>query len=143
MSRNLRLVAIVDDEPDITTLFKDALNNISNISIFTFTDPIMALEHFTVNKDDYALIVSDLRMPGHDGMGLLKRVKSINRYTRTILMTAFDINDAMFKDYSKMEIINGFLQKPIPLKDLRAKVNEELHLYELGIQKSIVANNIK
>ena len=138
MSRNLRLVSIVDDEPDITTLFKDALNNISNIRIFTFTDPIIALEHFTINKHDYALIISDLRMPRLDGMELVKRVKCMNRYTRTMLMTAFDVDDVMFRNYSKKQIINRFLQKPIPLKYLRAKVNEELHLYELGIQKSII-----
>lgn len=138
MSRNLRLVLIVDDEPDITTLFKDALTNISNIRIFTFTDPLLALEHFSTNRDDYALIISDLRMPGLDGMELLKRVKSMNRYVRTILMTAFDIDDTIFKDYAKRRIINDFLQKPIPLNGLRAKVNGALHLYEMGIQESIV-----
>jgi hypothetical protein len=36
----LRLVSIVDDEPDITDLFKDALTDIANIRIFTFTDPV-------------------------------------------------------------------------------------------------------
>lgn len=138
MGRDLRLVSIVDDEPDITTLFEDALTNVSNIRIFTFTDPILALEHFTINKDDYALIISDLRMPGLDGMELVKRVKFLNRYARTILMTAFDIDDAMFKDYAKKQIINGFLQKPILLKDLREKVNEELHLYELALQKPTI-----
>jgi hypothetical protein len=53
-------------------------------------------------------------------------------------MTAFDIDDAIFKDYAKRRIINDFLQKPIPLNDLRAKVNDALHLYEMGIQESIV-----
>lgn len=137
MSR-LRLVSIVDDEPDITDLFKDALTDIANIRIFTFTDPVMALEHFTINKDDYAMVISDLRMPALNGMELIKKAKSLNPYARMILMTAFNIDDAMFKDFAKKQIINGFLQKPVRIDDLCAKANEELDLYEVGIQKSII-----
>lgn len=47
----------------------------------------------------------------------------MNRFARTILLNAFDIDDAMFKDYVKRQFIDGFLQKPIPLKDLGTKVN--------------------
>ncbi len=35
-----KLVSIVDDEEDITTLFHDALKHINGITLFTFTDPI-------------------------------------------------------------------------------------------------------
>jgi DNA-binding NtrC family response regulator len=132
------LVSIVDDEPDITDLFKDALTIIANIRIFIFTDPVMALEHFTINKGDYAMIISDLRMPALNGMELIKKAKSLNPFARMILMTAFDIDDAMFKDFAKKQIINGFLQKPVRIDDLCAKVYEELDLYEMGIQKPII-----
>jgi DNA-binding NtrC family response regulator len=135
---HLRLVSIVDDEPDITNLFKDALTIIANIRIFTFTDPVIALEHFTINKGDYAVIISDLGMPALNGMELIKNAKTLNPFTRMILMTAFDIDDAMFEDFAKKQIINGFLQKPVKIDDLCAKVNEELDLYEIGIQKPII-----
>jgi hypothetical protein len=32
-------------------------------------------------------------------------------------MTAFEINDKLFQDLTKREIINGFLQKPIKIED--------------------------
>lgn len=41
-----KFVAIIDDEPDITILFRDALMSIHGITLLTFTDPILALEHF-------------------------------------------------------------------------------------------------
>ena len=41
-----KLVAILDDEQDITTLFHDALRSINGITLFAFTDPTLALEHF-------------------------------------------------------------------------------------------------
>ena len=70
-----RLVAIVDDDLDITELFHDALKPISGIVVFKFTDPVIALEHITLNIDKYVLIISDLRMPNVNGLELLNKVK--------------------------------------------------------------------
>jgi DNA-binding NtrC family response regulator len=60
-----QLIAIVDDEPDILKLFQDFLSKIKGISIFTFMDPLMALEHVRMNKNEYVLVISDLRMPNY------------------------------------------------------------------------------
>lgn len=52
-------------------------------------------------------------------------------------MTAFAIDDNMFQEYAKKEIINGFLQKPIHLNDLR-EVNNQLHYYHMKKQESMI-----
>jgi DNA-binding NtrC family response regulator len=124
-----RLVAVVDDEMDITFLFRDALETIKGISIFTFTDPKMALEHFKMNNEYYVLIISDFRMPGLNGTELLKKMKDTNPSVRTILMTAFEVNDVNFREYIKQNIINSFLQKPIKLKDLHVEVVKQINMY--------------
>jgi DNA-binding NtrC family response regulator len=69
------LVAIVDDELDIVNLFRDALSKIKELSIFTFTDPMVALEHIRMNKSNYAVVISDLRMPDMNGMDLIFNIK--------------------------------------------------------------------
>lgn len=138
MNKSSKLVAIIDDELDITVLFRDAIRGIRGISIFTFTDPIMALEHFKINRKDYRLIVSDLRMPGINGIELLKRIKELNPLVRTVLMTAFEFNDELFQQYAEKQIINGFLQKPILLKDLVKEVDNQLHIYQLQEHKTRV-----
>jgi DNA-binding NtrC family response regulator len=138
LNKSSKLVAIIDDELDITVLFRDALRGISRISIFTFTNPIMALEHFKINRKDYRLIVSDLRMPGINGIELLKRVKELNPLVRTVLMTAFEFDDELFQQCAEKQIINGFLQKPILLKDLVKEVDNQLHIYQLQVQKTRV-----
>jgi hypothetical protein len=46
-------------------------------------------------------------------------------------MTAFKIDNKIFREYTKMKIINGFLQKPIALHDLLIEVNTQLDYYEL------------
>jgi DNA-binding NtrC family response regulator len=123
ISVNNRIVSIVDDDPDIAILFYDALKSIAGITIFTFTDPIRALEHFHVNEHAYVVIISDFKMPGLNGMEFLKKKKDSNSFVRTILMTAFEIDRKIFRKYTKMKIINGFLQKPIGLHDLIKEVD--------------------
>ena len=124
------MVSIVDDDRDITFLFEEALKSISRITIFTFTDPILALEHFQVNEYAYVLVISDYKMPGLNGMEFLKKIKDANRFVRTILMTAFQIEDKVFNENTKKKIINAFLQKPIDIHDLIKEVDTQLNNYE-------------
>jgi len=131
VSTKNRIVSIIDDDPDIVMLFHEALKSISGITIFTFTDPILALEHFQVNEYAYVLVISDFKMPGLNGMEFLKKIKELNRFVRTILMTAFTIEDKVYREYTKKNIINAFLQKPIGIHDILKEVDTQLHSYEM------------
>ena len=131
ISTNNRIVSIVDDDPDIMLLFNEVLNDIRGVTIVTFTDPILALEHFQVYEYAYVLVISDYRMPGLNGMEFLKKIKGLNRFVRTILMTAFQIEDKVFREYTKEKIINAFLQKPIGIHDILKEVNTQLRSYEV------------
>jgi DNA-binding NtrC family response regulator len=124
------LVAIVDDELDIVNLFRDALSKINELSIFTFTDPMVALEHIRMNKSNYAVVISDLRMPDMNGMDLIHKIKKEDPLVRTLLMTAFEVNDKVFEEYVKNNIIDGFLQKPLKLKDLESEVQKQIKIYK-------------
>ncbi|HET8847599.1 MAG TPA: response regulator [Nitrososphaeraceae archaeon] len=124
------LVAIVDDELDIVNLFRDALSKINELSIFTFTDPMVALEHIRMNKSNYAVVISDLRMPDMNGMDLIHKIKKEDPLVRTLLMTAFEVNDEVFEEYVKNNIIDGFLQKPLKLKDLESEVQKQIKIYK-------------
>ena len=125
------MVCIVDDDLEITILFHEALKSISRVKIFTFTDPVLALEHFQVNEYAYVLVISDFKMPGLNGMEFLKKIKELNRFVRTILMTAFQVEDKVFRQYTKEKIINAFLQKPIGIHDILKEVNTQLRSYEV------------
>lgn len=134
MSLNNRIVSIVDDDPGTTLFFHEVLKSIPGIKISTFTDPIAALEHFQVNDYAYVLIICDYKMPGLNGMELLKKIKDSNRFVRTILTTAFEIDDNiddnLFQDYTEKRVIDGYLQKPITVHQLIKEVNLQLDSYE-------------
>lgn len=121
-----KIVSIVDDELSTTNLFYTALRTISGIDVFRFTDPIEALDHLKMNKRDYAVMISDLRMPVINGVQLLQTVKDLNPLTRTILLTAYNIDDSLLREYTEKEIINCFLQKPIGIHQLRSEVCKQI-----------------
>jgi DNA-binding NtrC family response regulator len=121
-----KIVSIVDNELSTTNLFYEALRTISGIDIFRFTDPIEALDHLKMNKRDYAVMISDLRMPVINGVQLLQAVKDLNPLTRTILLTAYNIDDSLLREYTEKEIINCFLQKPIGIDQLRSEVCKQI-----------------
>ncbi|HEX2305665.1 MAG TPA: response regulator [Nitrososphaeraceae archaeon] len=134
MSTNNKIVSIVDDELDMTELFHDALcGTIDGISVVSFNDPVIAIEHFTDNKENYALIISDLRMPNLNGLELLKKVKKLNPNVRTILISAYEVeNDLVFQRYLQEGIIDSFIEKPVTINQLCQRVRDEFQVYQLA-----------
>lgn len=132
MATSKKIVSIVDDEIDITELFHYAIStSIEGVSVITFNDPIIALEHFTDNKKNYALVISDLRLPNLNGLELLKKVKQLNPSVRTILISAYEVDeDQVFQNYMKQGIINLFVKKPIGLPELCQEVANQVRGYQ-------------
>ena len=124
-------VAVVDDEIDLAALFKEALSQIPNVRVFAFSDPILALEHFQHNQKNYGCVISDYRMPGLNGIQLLSKVKEMNNEVASILISAFEVGDEVFKNSN---CIDKFLQKPIKMGDLRVHIQEYINKIEVRKQ---------
>ena len=106
------------------------------VSVVSFTDPVIALEHFSDNKDAYALVIADLRMPGLNGLELLKKVKTSNPNVRTILMSAYNFDeDILFLKYMEEGIIDSTIDKPVTMNRLYQRVRDELQTYQLTTSK--------
>ena len=108
-------IAIIDDEPDLACLFKEALSQIDGAEVFAFTDPLLALEHFQTNHQNYMVIISDYRMPSMTGIELLSKIKDVNPAVTRIMMSAFEIQDELFEE---CKCVDKFLQKPVLMTDL-------------------------
>ena len=108
-------VAVIDDEADLAYLFREALNQIDGIKVFAFTDPLLALEHFKANRQNYRVVISDYRMPTMTGMELLSKTKDVSPAVTRIMMSAFEIQDELFNE---CKCVDKFLQKPVLIVDL-------------------------
>jgi two-component system, response regulator YesN len=67
-------------------------------------------------------MLSDIRMPGISGIKLARKVKEINPKVKVILMTSFEIKDNEFSKVFPSTQVDGFVQKPIQIKDLTNKI---------------------
>ena len=127
-SNHNKIIGIVGYEIGSPQLSNGKLCSTEGMKVLRFTDPVNALEHFKINRKDYALIISDLRMPVINGMQLLKTVKDLNPSTRTVLTTDFDYDSKLIQDYTKKQIINGMLQKPIQPHELVTEVEKQIDI---------------
>jgi DNA-binding NtrC family response regulator len=121
-ARPLARLLVVDDDSDIVQVLKMGLLK-NGFLVNAFTNPEEALQSFKSNSEDYyCLVLSDLRMPSLSGIQLSKKVKAINPNVKVILMTAFEIRDNEFSKVFPSTQVDGFVQKPIGIKDLTDKI---------------------
>src|SRR5690348_12078661 len=123
---NRRRILIIDDEPDITTIFKIGLESSDRLfKVDTFTDPILALSNYRPGL--YDLIMLDVHMPQMDGFDLHKRIKDIDSKAKICFITA---SEAYYENFRSEEIAkldkDLFIQKPISLEELEKQVNKIL-----------------
>jgi DNA-binding NtrC family response regulator len=112
-------ILVVDDELDIVLIFKQALSR-QGYTVFGFTDPLLALEHFKVNSSDYGLVITDVRMPRMSGFELAANIKVIKPDAKVVFMSAFEISDLEFSMPGVK--INDFLRKPVDVRTLVRRV---------------------
>jgi len=71
------------------------------------------------------------------GLELLKKVKELNPNVRTMLLTAFDMQDnSDLQKYLNDGVVDSFVEKPITINRLCQKVRDEIQTYDLGSKMS-------
>ena len=116
-------ILIVDDEQELATLYRQYLLELG-IEAVSFTNPLLAFEHYKQCPDKYSLILTDQRMPGICGIDLANRIREINSKIKIVLMTAFDISDIEHDQAYRTANIDKLLQKPIKLSMLRKIIEQ-------------------
>jgi response regulator RpfG family c-di-GMP phosphodiesterase len=125
-----KIISIVGYEIGNPQISDSSLCSIEGVNVLRFTDTVNALEHFKMNRKDYALMISDLRMPVINGVQLLKTVKDLNPSARTVLTTDFEYDNKLIEEYTNKNIINGILQKPVEPYELVTEVNKQVDILE-------------
>ena len=117
-------ILIVDDEYDIVNLIKRSLE-VNGRRVCAFTDAFVAVNHFNSDvRDHHSIVISDIRMPGMNGYEFVKKTKEIDKKVKTILMSAFEINDREFYNLLPDIKVDAFLQKPFHIQQLNEVVEK-------------------
>jgi DNA-binding response OmpR family regulator len=115
-------VMIVDDEQDITTVFKIGLEN-NQFIVTTFNDPLEALSKFRPGL--YDLLILDVRMPAMSGFQLYRKIRDIDNKVKVCFLTAYDEARGEFKTlFPFLEEVRCYLKKPITVRDLVKRLED-------------------
>jgi len=118
-------ILIVDDERRVAFLLEETLKTLgSDLSIMSVASAEEALEQLAHRPFD--LVVTDLRMPGMDGLELMERVREAHPQTSTMLITAYGSEEVEEK-VSQLHPV-WYLTKPFPIADFMRAVQEALQL---------------
>jgi len=111
----------VDDEADITFALKIGLEA-EGFRVDVYNDPAVALSNFTLNKFDIAIL--DIRMPEMSGFDLYREMEKVDRKTKIIFLTAFDVYREEFEKMFPNVKVETFLKKPITIAKLVSRLKE-------------------
>ncbi|GIQ69817.1 response regulator [Xylanibacillus composti] len=114
-------VLIVDDQNGIRVLLVEVFSS-EGYETFQASNGKLALE--IVKKEKPDLVLLDMKIPGMDGLEILKHIKSIDSDAKVIMMTAYGELD-MINEATALGALMHFT-KPFDIDELRMAVNEQL-----------------
>ena len=114
-------ILVVDDEDALRTVLSSELEG-EGYTVASAADGSEAIE--ILKKDEFDLILLDIKMPNVDGFEVLKFVKETHPETKVIMLTGFaDLKNAI---ESKKLGAEDFVSKPYDLVDLLTTVERVL-----------------
>lgn len=137
-------ILVVDDEPDLETLIKQKFRQHIRLNTYEFIFASNGLDALEILKadNDIDLVLSDINMPGMDGLTLLTKIGEQKGLLKSVIVSA----------YGDMENIRiamnrgafDFVTKPIDFRDLEITIDRTLAQVNLmkDTLKAIKENSI-
>ncbi len=126
MEKSRIRILVVDDERGLCAGVQEVLQR-EGYQVDAANDATAALA--CIDAQLYNLVLTDIRMPGLDGLELLKRAREKSRDTQFILMTAYGTVESAVT--AMKEGAYDYLSKPLDVARLRALVLKALQYQAL------------
>lgn len=106
-------ILIVDDNPNMSSLLSEMLE-VFDYESERAGDGLEAIEK--VDRNNYQLVITDMRMPRMSGLDLLKRIKEMKPTMPVVVISGYALDD----DGNSLmnSIADGFLNKPFKMSDI-------------------------
>ena len=128
-------ILIVDDEKDTREFMARALSG--KYDVLTAADAELAMKLLTDDKS-IRLMLSDIRMPGEDGITLMRAAKAAKPDLAVVLLTAFGSIDQAVE--AMKDGADDFLTKPVDLDQLEHRVENALAAHRIDAQEEAQAD---
>ena len=137
-------ILVADDEIDLEMLIKQKFRKQIRENKYDFIfalNGIQALERLQEHPD-IAIVLSDINMPGMDGLSLLARLKEENPLVKTVMVSAYGDMDNIRTAMNRGAF--DFICKPVNFNDLELTIEKTLaHVLQVkNTLNAIKENNI-
>jgi two-component system, NtrC family, response regulator AtoC len=119
-------IAVIDDHADSLEILREALSPTYDVE--TFLDPVDALRK--IKGGSFSAIVTDVMMPGLNGIELMKNVIDISPHLPVILITAFGTLEAAANTIKSGAF--DYLSKPLNLNEIRLVVSNAVSHFNMA-----------
>ena len=119
-------ILYVDDNETNLVLFEATFQN--NYNVFIADSGEKGLE--LLDKNKFAVIISDQRMPGMTGNELLEKVEEKFPDVMRFILTAYTDNNTVIESINKGKIY-GFFTKPFNAPTIKAALDKAIEVYQL------------
>jgi CheY-like chemotaxis protein len=109
-------ILVVDDEESILKIVKRTLSPMG-LGVYATTSSAQAIySYLQPDNKSWAVLITDIDMPGINGIQIIERMKTRGITIKTIGMSGRNIKET--------NLFDKFISKPFDIKDLRTTVNE-------------------
>lgn len=115
-------ILIVDDEPDMLVLLSMIIKGRTPYEVITTSNPIEAIEW--IKRGGYDLVLTDLKMPGVDGIEILKTIRKYDEDVPVIIITAYGTIESATEAMSKDAF--DFITKPFRKEQILFTIDKAL-----------------
>jgi DNA-binding NtrC family response regulator len=120
---NVKKMLIVDDEETLTySLYQSFIVSQKEYEVITAASGEEASEK--LNDTEFDLVITDIKMPGMDGLELLSLIKSKYPSTEVIVMTAYGSPEK--REEALQKGARFYIEKPFEIKEIKQLVMELL-----------------
>lgn len=112
----------VDDEPINLEMF--AFNFRKKFNVITAVSGDEGLQKLNENKD-IAVVISDMKMPGLNGLDFIEQAKEKFKSVVFFLLTGYTISDPV-KKAIEQGVINNYFEKPFNIREIETAVHNAL-----------------
>ena len=135
---NNKKIWIVDDDKSIRWVLEKALQS-NDIDIQTFSQPDAVLKR--INDEEPDVVITDIRMPGMDGISLLDRIKKQSPNTPVIIMTAYSDLDRAVSAFQSGAF--EYLSKPFDVDEVISLVKRAVAYKQTNKEPSTYSSSDK
>ncbi|MDP4197187.1 MAG: sigma-54 dependent transcriptional regulator [Bacteroidota bacterium] len=124
-------ILIIDDDESIRKTITNYLKRLG-YEVLSAPDGISGVE--TAEREQIDLVISDIRMPGLNGLEVLEKVKAMDSHIQVILITAHD--DMHSTVMAMQKGAYDYIEKPLEIERLKVAVKRALENKQLSEQLS-------